>query len=79
MNEKEGRAWPEDVRPQWFNLIRRLQSIASDGKPGFAVIAIKVLVDQDGVPVFWIEPKREAIEPKRRREVLESILEMLTD
>lgn len=70
------RGWPDDIRPQWFNVIRRLQSVARDGNQGLAVLNMRVLVDEDGTPVTWTEPKRTLLEPKR---MSEHVLELLTD
>jgi len=70
----EGKAWPEDVRPQWFNVIRRLQSVARENNQGLAVMKIAVLVDADGTPVAWTQPIKKLLEPKR---AAEQVLEML--
>jgi len=59
---------PEDIRPQWLNVIRRLQSVAKSGHDGNAMITVSVLVDQDGYPVSWTEPRRDPMEPKRMAE-----------
>lgn len=69
-----GKAWPEDVRPQWFNVIRRLQSVARNNNQGLAVLQITVLVDGDGVPQTWTEPTRTLLEPKRQGEQLLKLL-----
>jgi len=53
----------EDVKPQWLNVIRRLQS-ACHGNQGLAVLSIRVLVDAAGEPVLWTEPLRTKLEPK---------------
>lgn len=72
----EGKAWPEDVRPQWFNVIRRLQSVARNSNQGLAVLRITVMVDGDGTPVVWTEPHRMLLEPKRAAQhVLELLFE----
>lgn len=56
---------PEDIRPQWLNVIRRLQSVAKSGHDGNAMITVSVIVDPDGYPVTWTEPHRMPLEPKR--------------
>jgi hypothetical protein len=66
---------PLDVRPQWFNPIRRLQSVASKSK-GMAIISMKILIDEDGLPVQWTDPTLTKLEPKRD---LETILKLLTE
>lgn len=68
--------WPDDIRPQWFNVIRRLQSVARDGNQGLAILAIRVMVDDTGTPVIWTEPTRKLIEPKR---MSQHALELLTE
>lgn len=68
--------WPEDVQPQWFNLIRRLQSVAKQGNQGLAIIRISVLVDSEGHPISWVEPTRILLEPKRKAE---QVIELLTE
>jgi hypothetical protein len=76
----EGKAWPEDVRPQWFNVIRRLQSVARESNQGLAVMQIKVMVDGNGTPVIWTEPVKVLLEPKRAAEqVLEMLFEEMDD
>jgi len=56
---------PQDIRPEWFNVIRRLQSVAHEGNQGLAVLQIIVLVDDKGNPIVWTEPKRTKLEPWR--------------
>jgi hypothetical protein len=56
---------PQDIRPEWFNVIRRLQSVAHEGNQGLAVLEISVLVDEKGDPIVWTEPKRTKLEPWR--------------
>jgi len=53
----------DDVKPQWLNVIRRLQS-ACHGNQGLAVLSIRVLVDASGEPVLWTQPTRIKLEPK---------------
>ena len=54
-----------DVKPQWLNVIRRLQS-ACYGNQGYAVLSIRVLVNGTGEPVLWTEPLRTKLEPKSK-------------
>ncbi len=53
----------EDIKPVWLNVIRRLQSVARTD--GFAVLSIRILVNAAGDPVYWTEPKRTKLEPKK--------------
>ncbi len=54
---------PEDIQPAWLSVIRRLQSVSKS--EGLSVISINILVDANGVPQSWTEPKQVKIEPKR--------------
>ena len=53
----------EDVKPEWLNVVRRLQS-ACHGNQGYAVLSIAILVDDKGKPVGYLEPLLHKIEPK---------------
>jgi hypothetical protein len=65
-------ACPQDIKPPWLNVVRRLQSVSKTG--GLALVSITVLVDSDGVPKLWLEPKCERIEPRKRsREIIEML------
>jgi len=66
----------EDIKPQWLNVIRRLQSVARRGNH-YAILSIKVLVDRDGHPIQWTEPQRTGIEPMSSNG-LEKLIEDLT-
>ena len=52
----------DDIKPEWFNVIRRLQSVARRGNH-YGILSIKILVDRDGLPIQWTEPQRTGIEP----------------
>ena len=52
-----------DVKPQWLNVIRRLQS-ACHGNQGYAVLSISILINSNGEPVSYLEPLLRKIEPK---------------
>jgi hypothetical protein len=51
-----------DIKSGWMKIVRRLQSIAPTN--GISILTIKVVVDAEGNPVFWEEPKRIKLEPK---------------
>jgi hypothetical protein len=55
----------DDIKPDWLNVIRRLQSVASQQK-GYAIISVQVVVDATGAPVFWCEPELMKLEPQGR-------------
>lgn len=68
--------FPEDVRPQWrgpllawLNVIRRLQSVGKQRNGGHAVLTIRVVVREDGAPVFWTEPEITKLEPLASGEI----------
>ena len=65
---------PQDLKPPWLNVARRMQSVSKTG--GLALVTITVLVDNDGVPKLWLEPKCEKIEPRRSSN---EILKLLSD
>lgn len=63
----------DDVQPQWLNVIRRLQA-ACHGNQGLAILSINVLVNADGKPMQWSEPKRTKLEPKSESGVVMELL-----
>ncbi len=65
---------PLDVKPQWLNPIRRLQSVAQKSN-GMAIVSMKFVVDENGLPVQWSDPKITMLEPKSDRN---TILDLLT-
>ncbi len=60
---------PLDIQPQfllqWFNIIRRIQSVSKNGNNGIAIVNMRIVVDQDGRPRLWTEPTVTRLEPKR--------------
>ena len=53
-----------DISPEWFNVIRRLQSVGRTGNRGLAILTIKVLVDARGKPCkLWGDPMVVKLEP----------------
>lgn len=65
---------PLDVKPEWLNPIRRLQSVASKSR-GMAIVSMRFVVNENGVPVQWTDPKITLLEPKSDRR---TILDLLT-
>ena len=63
----------QDIKPQWLNVTRRLQSVSKTD--GWAIVTINVLVDNDGCPRMWLSPTCKKIEPKLSAS---AILAMLT-
>ena len=56
--------FPLDIKPDWLNIIRRLQSMSSKNN-GTAILTIKVLINENGTPLFWTEPTIDRLEPRR--------------
>jgi hypothetical protein len=65
-------AFPHDVKLRWVNVTRRLQAACQS--KGLSLVSITVLVDEDGLPVLWLEPDVRRIEPKKSAQ---EIVEML--
>ncbi len=63
---------PQDLKPPWLNVARRMQSVSKTG--GLALVSITVLVDQDGVPRAWLEPNCRKVEPRKSAAVLLKML-----
>lgn len=57
---------PQDIKPEWLSVLRRLQSVSEKGK--VTIVSISVIVDQNGVPKFWLEPRARVIEPRKSAE-----------
>lgn len=55
---------PEDIKAEWLNVVRRLQSVAGKSS-GAAIIQMTIVIDQNGDPSFWAEPVMTKLEPKR--------------
>lgn len=66
-----------DIRPMWKNVIRRVQSVARQHE-GLALVNIIAIVNTNGDPIFYTEPKMVKIEPKKRV-TLEGLMEDLTE
>ncbi len=64
---------PQDVQKSWYNITRRMQSIAKSN--GLSIITAKVLVKSDGTPVSW-NVDRRILEP---RSLQDSLLDMFED
>ena len=58
---------PEDVQAKWYNVTRRLQSVAKSD--GFSIVTAKILVRGDGTPVTW-EVNSHLLEPKSLQNAL---------
>lgn len=49
----------------WLNIVRRLQAEGSK-QEGLAIAQFFVVLDSDGKPFFWTNPKVTLIEPKNQ-------------
>ena len=49
---------------QWDDLLLRLKLAAPNEGQGQALLSVRIFV-QDGCPVFWSEPTRMKIEPRK--------------
>jgi hypothetical protein len=58
---------PEDVQKIWYNVTRRMQSLAKSN--GLSVITAKVLVKSDGTPLSW-KVERHILEPRSLQDAL---------
>jgi hypothetical protein len=61
--KKSGVAFPQDVKERWVHVTRRLQSVCRSG--GLSLVSITVLVDENGLPIMWLEPDVRLIEPRK--------------
>ena len=62
-----------DIKPQWhewLNVVRQLQCEARK-QEGLVIAKCILLLNQDGVPVHWLEPKMIKVFPKRQTNVKE--------
>ena len=53
----------DDIKPQWLNVIRAMQA-ACHRNQGYATVTVKVLVNREGEPINWSEPRLEKIHPR---------------
>lgn len=61
---------PQDIKMQWkesingwLNIARRFQSIARKQR-GYAIVKIIAVINQDGIPIMYVEPKMTLLEPR---------------
>lgn len=50
----------------WESLVKRLAGVAERecANRGFAVMTVEVLIDANGNPAFWTEPRLTKLEPR---------------
>lgn len=67
------------IRSAWLPFLSRLQSVAGKQR-GHAIIRMIVIVDSEGNPVIWSEPKMTKLEPvSRTSDFLEQMSKYLSD
>lgn len=64
----------EELLP-WLNIIRRMRSVSITS--GYAVLGIRVIVDNEGKPVQWTSPTVTLLEPKHSGEAIDVLLTLL--
>jgi len=64
---------PEDIQETWYNVTRRMQSIAKSN--GLSVITLKILVRADGEPVTW-QVDKHLLEPKSLQTALLDLIDL---
>ena len=65
----------KDIHRNWFNVIRRIQSIGrSKNVVGCAIVSINVVINESGVPLLWSEPKCTLLEPMKDNMMLLDLL-----
>ena len=52
---------PEDIRPQWLSIFRRIQSVVQEDPGKNKLVHIYIVIDADGYPVQWTEPQTSTI------------------
>jgi hypothetical protein len=64
-----------DLKPQWLNVARRLQQCAAcSGNLGVAIVSTSILIDDNGLPVGFSEPRITKIDPKGNKDLLITML-----
>jgi hypothetical protein len=66
----------DDIRPNWLNIARRLQSVARGQNSGIGIITVHVMVNEDGNPIGWTSPDCLKIEPKNSVDIRSMIASM---
>ena len=54
----------DDIKKPYQNIARRLQSVAHK-QNGYAIIQMTILVNADGNPITFTEPRLTKLEPKK--------------
>ena len=55
---------PRGVHPRWLDVIRTLITRNRNGNnDGIAIISINIIVDGNGTPILWAEPRIRRLSP----------------
>jgi hypothetical protein len=62
---------PADISADWLRIARRMEAAAKKyPSMGYSVITLAVLVNNQGVPLFWASPQVTPIEPAKSDAIL---------
>ena len=61
----------------WLNIIRRMRSASFSS--GYAVLGIRVIVDDSGTPIQWTAPTVTLLEPRREGGAIDILLTTLNE
>lgn len=69
---------PLHIRPPWQRVAAALQAVARSN--GYAVITLRVVVNADGNPVIWPQPRVDKLSPcpKGSEDAVGELLHLLT-
>ena len=69
---------PEDIHRKWFDVVRRLQSSTSNVRT-VSILQLNIVIDKNGDPLLWTEPKLTKLEPRSGRQAVVDLLRQLTE
>ena len=56
----------------WFDVVRHVRSKSCSG--GYSVVTLRVVVDANGMPEFWVEPIVNKVSPLAKKDRVAAIL-----
>jgi hypothetical protein len=59
----------DDIKPNWLNIARRLQSVARGQNSGIGIITVHIMVEESGNPIAWTSPDCLRLEPKNGHDI----------
>ena len=69
---------PDDIRRKWFDVVRRMQSTTSNVTT-VSILQVNIVVDKNGDPLVWTEPRLTKLEPRSARQAVVDLLRQLTE